>query len=69
MGTLLLSGWAMLAESCEFCDVPLMRNPAKTIDLCCTCKKEYPVGKTKPAPTTPTAAPKKEDLSKMEQEK
>jgi len=65
MGTLLLSGWAMLAESCEDCDVPLMRNPAKTIDLCCTCKKETPVGKGKP--TTPV--PKKEELSKMEQEK
>lgn len=59
MGTLLLSGWAMLAESCDYCDVPLMRNPAKTIDLCCTCKRELPVVKKAPIPM-------KEDQSKME---
>jgi uncharacterized Zn finger protein (UPF0148 family) len=62
MGTLLLSGWAMLAESCDDCNVPLMRNPAKTIDLCCTCKQEIPV--VKKAPLL-----KKEDQSKLEQEK
>ena len=27
MGQLLLSGWAMLGDSCELCNVPLMRNP------------------------------------------
>ncbi len=66
MGTLLLSGWAMLAESCDDCYVPLMRNPAKTVDLCCTCKKETILLRGKSAATP---APKKEDQSKMEQEK
>ena len=45
MGTLLMSGCAMLADSCEECNVPLMRNPAKTFDLCTNCKIEYPLKK------------------------
>ena len=48
MGTLLLSGWAMLGESCDDCYVPFMRNPAKTIDLCTHCKKENAIVKKVP---------------------
>ena len=41
MGQLLLKGWAMLEECCEDCQVPLMRSPDKSSELCVQCKKDY----------------------------
>jgi uncharacterized Zn finger protein (UPF0148 family) len=37
MGELLLGGWTMLAEGCEQCHVPLMRNPNGQEDVCVGC--------------------------------
>ena len=41
MGVLLLQSWAMLAENCPDCLVPLMRSPDKSIEKCVVCEKNY----------------------------
>lgn len=41
MGQLLLQGWAMLAENCPTCLVPLMRDPKSKDRLCCNCSHVY----------------------------
>ncbi|PSC67343.1 adenylate and guanylate cyclase catalytic domain-containing isoform B [Micractinium conductrix] len=40
MSSLLLQGWAMLADSCPACGVPLMRHPAGTVLLCVNCGRD-----------------------------
>lgn len=37
MGQLLLQGWAMLEETCEDCNVPLMRSRDKKQEMCVQC--------------------------------
>ena len=39
MGPLLLKGWAMTAESCEECGVPLMKDKKLNASLCCSCEQ------------------------------
>lgn len=43
-GDLLLRGWAMLAENCPRCQVPLMRDPKTQDRLCVNCDCTYPAG-------------------------
>ena len=43
MGQLLLQSWAMLAENCPFCFVPLMRSPDKTIEKCVVCERNFKI--------------------------
>jgi len=38
LGELMLKGWAMLADVCEDCDIPLMRN-RQNEKLCVSCEK------------------------------
>lgn len=47
MGSLLLQGWTMLADSCPVCGVPLMRRDTETV--CVNCSQS-------PAPPPPPAA-------------
>eukprot|EP01087_Luapelamoeba_hula_P019983 TRINITY_DN671_c0_g1_i1.p1 TRINITY_DN671_c0_g1~~TRINITY_DN671_c0_g1_i1.p1 ORF type:complete len:337 (-),score=108.87 TRINITY_DN671_c0_g1_i1:153-1142(-) len=60
MGTLLLQGWCMLAETCPKCpSVPLMRNPADKRAKCVGCSlftDEHNKAPT-PAPVTETPKP------------
>jgi uncharacterized Zn finger protein (UPF0148 family) len=66
MGSLLLAGWTMLAESCQDCACPLMREPGsgdQRDELCVSCGRRFlggdPVdtaGATAAAPAQPAAA-------------
>ncbi|GFE53877.1 sjogren s syndrome scleroderma autoantigen 1, putative [Babesia ovis] len=48
MASLLLSGWAMMSETCDECpDVPLMRSRAGVFK-CCRCNKERRSGVPEP---------------------
>ena len=72
MGTLLLSGWAMLEDTCEGkllkvinfqdCNIPLMRNRAKDSELCVQCQRDYlkktgPVAQKQEGPSTASKQP------------
>lgn len=41
LGALLLQGWAMLAENCPDCQVPLMRDRSNEDRLCVNCDTTY----------------------------
>ncbi|KAF6250950.1 hypothetical protein COO60DRAFT_706165 [Scenedesmus sp. NREL 46B-D3] len=41
LGQLLLRGWTMLAEACEDCQLPLMRDPSTMLGHCVGCRKMY----------------------------
>ena len=46
LGEYLLKGYAMLAENCPSCLIPLMRNP-KTMDrLCVNCDRVFKAGES-----------------------
>ena len=40
MGPLLLKGWAMSAEACDECMVPLMADRKHKASICCECETE-----------------------------
>lgn len=60
---LLLQGWAMLAESCPNCNIPLMRNPRTKIEKCVGCSSSVPSEeRSGPAQAdTPLSEPQPED--------
>ncbi|KAI3429226.1 hypothetical protein D9Q98_005325 [Chlorella vulgaris] len=49
MGQLLLEGWAMLADTCPDCGVPLMRHPSGAPMLCVNCGRDFAAASA-PAP-------------------
>uniref|UniRef100_A0A1D2A727 Sjoegren syndrome/scleroderma autoantigen 1 n=2 Tax=Auxenochlorella protothecoides TaxID=3075 RepID=A0A1D2A727_AUXPR len=61
MGSLLLQGWAMLADGCEHCGTPLMRKPNSEDTVCVTC--EARPAQAAPAPGPGLQAEISEDLS------
>ena len=40
MGPLLLKGWAMSADSCDDCEVPLMKWKKLNASVCCACETQ-----------------------------
>lgn len=40
MGDYLLSGWAMTAEHCEKCLIPILKKNEKMICINCDCEEE-----------------------------
>jgi len=54
MGQLLLQGWAMMAESCPDCFVPIMKNRKQNEEVCVICGTDY---------QTKTAAPQTQPIT------
>jgi uncharacterized Zn finger protein (UPF0148 family) len=58
----------MLEECCDDCNVPLMRNRAKTSMICCECDKDW-LKKDTPKKEAPKQDNQEEAAKRLDQEK
>ena len=66
MGQLLLQGWAMMADSCPDCFVPIMKNRKNNEEVCVICDKAYQ--NKKPAPVVQPIAQPQQIVEEQEEE-
>lgn len=61
----------MLEESCEDCNIPLMRSKDKKQELCVQCKRNWkdPSAKSEQINTVVNASDEKAALERLEEEK